>query len=156
AVEPLATTAPGEVALAVGRWGFRAVAIDPANAPQPMMADDPRLEWVYRYCAETRVPVFIKISHRMGPDVTYARPAATGRVAAAYPLLSIVIAHGGWPYVLEVLAVADRHSNVYVQPDIYITYPGRDDYVSAANSFLSERLLYASSYPLLPIDGTIS
>ena len=47
-----------------------------------------------------------------------------------------------------------RCTNVYLMPDFYMHVPhmpGAQDYVDAANSYLSHRMLYSSCYPTRPL-----
>jgi predicted TIM-barrel fold metal-dependent hydrolase len=54
--------------------------------------------------------------------------------------------------VSEILHIAFRRPNVYVSPDMYLyNMPGMDDYLKAANGFLAERFIFATAYPLVPL-----
>ena len=58
--------------------------------------------------------------------------------SADFPDLRIVVSHGNWPWVSEILHVAFRRPNVYLSPDMYLyNMPGMDDYLRAANGFLA-------------------
>jgi len=73
-------------------------------------------------------------------------------VAGDFPGLRIALSHGAWPWVQQILHVAYRRPNVYVSPDQYLcNMPGMHDYILAANGFLAERFLYASSYPFIGV-----
>ncbi len=138
-----------EQALALG---FKGVNIEPGAYPVPMYPDDRRLYPIYAYCEDHNLPVIIMSGGNAGPDLSYSFPVHTDRVAADFPQLRIVISHGGWPWVQQVLHMAFRRENVYISPDMYLCHmPGMDDYLKAAGSFLSERFIYASCYPLAPI-----
>ena len=55
-------------------------------------------------------------------------------------------------------AVAFQCTNVYLVPDFYMhvpNMPGAEQYLRSANSFLSHRLLYASSYPVRPLRQSV-
>ncbi|MGQ7791988.1 amidohydrolase family protein [Faunimonas sp. B44] len=133
--------------------GFRAVNIEPASYPVPMLADDRRLYPIYAHCEGLRIPVLIMAGGSAGPDLSFTEPAHLDRVAADFPELRIVVTHGGWPWVHQVLHIAYRRPNVYVSPDQYLAnMPGMNDYVAAADGFLSDRFLYGSSYPFTPVD----
>lgn len=41
------------------------------------------------------------------------------RLACRYPRLKILIGHGGWPWVTEMLALCQRHRNVYLEFSSY-------------------------------------
>ena len=55
-----------------------------------------------------------------GPDLSYSDPVHVDRVAADFPALPIVVSHGGWPWVHQILHVAYRRQNVHVSPDMYL------------------------------------
>ncbi|MCC7486999.1 MAG: amidohydrolase [Burkholderiales bacterium] len=133
--------------------GFRGVNVEPGAYPVPMYPDDRRLYPVYAHCEDRGIPVIIMAGGNAGPDVSYSFPVHVDRVAGDFPALKIVVSHGGWPWVSEILHVAFRRENVYVSPDMYLhEAPGWEDYLRAANGFLAERFLYASCYPLAPVE----
>ena len=101
------------------------------------------------------MPVLLMAGGNAGPDVTYSHPVQIDRLAARHPKLQIVSAHGSWPWVNELLGVAYRRTNVWVSPDMYLFLPGSEVLVDAANGFLSEQLLFGSSYPFRPIGQSI-
>lgn len=49
-----------------------------------------------------------------GLRIDYARPILLDRAAAAFPDMPIVLAHVGWPWHLEALAMALHKSNVHI------------------------------------------
>lgn len=132
--------------------GFRAINIEPASYPDAMLADDRRLYPIYAHCEDRNLPVLIMAGGSAGPDLSYTVPVHLDRVAADFPDLRIVVTHGGWPWVHEMLHIAYRRPNVYLSPDQYLAnMPGMRDWIDAANGFLADRLLYASSYPFTPV-----
>jgi uncharacterized protein len=132
--------------------GLKGINLEPGAYPQPLYADDRRLYPIYAYCEDRNIPVTIMAGGSAGPDLSYTYPAHIDRVAADFPQLRIAITHGAWPWVSEILHVAFRRPNVYLSPDQYLcNMPGMDDYIRAANGFLSERFLYASSYPFIGV-----
>jgi len=89
-----------------------------------------------------------------GPDISYSDPVQLDRVAADFPRLRIVVSHGNWPWVSHIIHIAFRRANVYVSPDMYLhEMPGMDDYLKAANGFLADRFLFATAYPLAPLQA---
>ena len=87
-----------------------------------------------------------------GPDLSYSDPIRTDRVLADFPNLNVVVAHGGWPWVNEILHLGFRRQNLWLSPDMYFSrMPGWEEYVKAADGFLSDRMLYASSFPFCPV-----
>jgi predicted TIM-barrel fold metal-dependent hydrolase len=111
-----------------------------------MKADNPLLYPIYDACDQLGVPVCL-MSGPTSPSLELTDPAPVGRIAKAFPGLSIVCYHGFYPYVNEVIAVAFRYENVHLVPDMYIFLPGGSLYVEAANGFMKDQLLFGSSYP---------
>jgi predicted TIM-barrel fold metal-dependent hydrolase len=83
------------------------------------------------------------------------RPSAVGRVARAFPRLSIICYHGFYPFVNEMIGVALRYENVFVVADMYIFLPGGRLYVEAANGFMADQLMFGSSYPFRPMRQSV-
>lgn len=134
--------------------GFRAINFEPGSYPLPMHIDDRRLYPIYAQCEDAGMPAIIMAGGSAGPDLSYTAPEHLDRVAADFPTLKIVVSHGGWPWVHQILHIAFRRPNIYLSPDQYLAnMPGMDDYVRAADGFLADRFLYASSYPFTPVDG---
>ena len=132
--------------------GFRGVTIEPGAYPVPLYADDRKLYPIYAHLEDRKIPTVIMTGGNAGPDLSYSSPITIDRVAGDFPNLQIVISHGNWPWVTEILHVAFRRPNVYLSPDMYLyEMPGMADYIKAANGFLSERFIYASAYPLVPL-----
>ena len=132
--------------------GFRGVTIEPGAYPVPMYADDRRLYPIYAHLEDRKIPVVIMTGGNAGPDLSYSSPIPLDRVAGDFPDLKIVVSHGNWPWVHEILHVAFRRANIYLSPDMYLyNLPGMDDWIKAANSWLADRFIYASAYPLTPL-----
>ena len=153
-IDPAKRSAAREEVQSAVRGGFRALNIEPGAYPVPMMVDDRRLYPVYAQCEDADLPVIIMAGGSAGPDLSYTDPVHLDRMAADFPELKIVVSHGGWPWVHQVLHIAFRRPNVYLSPDQYLAnMPGMDDYLRAAGGFLADRFLYASSYPFAPVDA---
>jgi predicted TIM-barrel fold metal-dependent hydrolase len=134
--------------------GFRLINIEPGSYPIPMYADDRRLYPIYGHCEDTGVPVIMMVGGTAGPDLSYSDPIRTDRVLADFPDLNVVVAHGGWPWVNEILHLGFRRPNLWLAPDMYFSrMPGWEEYLKAADGFLSDRMLYASSFPFCPVLG---
>jgi predicted TIM-barrel fold metal-dependent hydrolase len=132
--------------------GFKLINIEPGSYPVPLYADDRRLYPIYAHCEDLGVPVILMVGGTAGPDLSYSDPIRTDRMLADFPQLKVVVAHGGWPWVHEILHVAFRRPHLYLSPDMYFScMPGWEEYVKAADSFLADRMLYASSFPFCPV-----
>jgi predicted TIM-barrel fold metal-dependent hydrolase len=137
----------------VSRFRFKAIAIEPGTHRENMYADDRRLYPIYERCVELGVPVLLLAGGNAGPDITYSDPVHVERVAIDMPRLKIVVLHGAWPWVTQILHIAFRRPNVFLSADMYLTMPGGSQYIEAINGYLSERYLYGTSYPFGPVVG---
>ena len=127
--------------------------LEPGLLAKPIYADDPVCLPVYEFCVERRLPLILSAGGNVGPDCGHTLPVYVDRVAVDFPKLNIVVAHGGWPWITAIHHVAFRRGNVYVSPDMYALMPGNEDYIRVMNSYLSERFVYASSFPFVPLRG---
>jgi predicted TIM-barrel fold metal-dependent hydrolase len=142
--------AVAEIRRAVTALGCKAINVDPGFLERPIKADDSLLHPMYQTCAELGVPVFI-MSGPTTPDLADSQPRSIARVASAFPELPLVVCHGCYPFVHEMIAVALMHPNVYVSPDMYTFLPGGQLYIDAANGFMANQLVFGSAYPFKPL-----
>ncbi|RYD03711.1 hypothetical protein N752_18355 [Desulforamulus aquiferis] len=70
-------------------------------------------------------------------------------MARDFPELKIIISHGGYPWVNEAIFVAQRNKNVYLDISEYELTPQSEAYIQAANTLISDKLLYASAHPFV-------
>ncbi len=131
----------------------KGVTLEPGFLREPAYPDAACCLPVYEFCAQRSLPLILSAGGNVGPDCSYTLPVHVDRVARDFPALRIVVAHGGWPWITEINHVAFRRGNVYVSPDMYALMPGNEAYIAAMNSYLSERYIFASSYPFVPLRG---
>lgn len=139
-----------EVERAVKVLGLKAINLEPGFGAPAIHFDDELLLPVYEALQGLKVPVFL-MTGPTTPDLAYNNPDAIGRVARRFPDLQIVVHHGAWPRVNEIIGVAFRYANVTLVPDMYIFQPGTQLYVDAANGALSDQFAFGSSYPFRAI-----
>lgn len=143
-----------EAERAVRELGLSGIDIEPGFGVPARHPDDPIYWPVYELARHLKVPVFL-MSGPTTPDPRYNDPAGLAKVAKTFPDLPLVVYHGYWPNVQQAIGLAFLHENVHLVPDMYIFQPGHEGYVQAANSFLSEQLLFGSSYTFRPIRQSI-
>ena len=141
-----------ELAALQRRSGERLLGVnfDAGFYARPLRADANELMPLYEACQQEGVPAFV-MSGPTTPDLAFNDPLAIDNVARTFPKLPIVCCHGFYPRVADIVAVAFRHENVLVSPDMYLFSPGGGLYVEAANGFMAEQLLFGSSYPCRPM-----
>jgi len=141
---------------------FNGIAVDPGWWVPPRYVDDPQNYPLYQKCAELGGVLYLTCSLMQGPDISYADPFRIQRVANDFPTLQIVVVHGAFPHTSEMLGVMIANAplgNLWVIPDFFQFipgFPGAQDWVEAANHFLGDRILYASSYPVRPLGQSLA
>jgi predicted TIM-barrel fold metal-dependent hydrolase len=137
---------------ALDRHEFRCLMIEPGLAATPVLPDDRTLYPIYEVARAHARPISISLGGNAVPDVRFSDPVSIDHVARDFPELAIVVAHGAWPWVSQILHVAHRRRNVYIEPGHYVFgFAGWRDYVDAGNTYLSDRLVFATTFPYLPL-----
>ncbi len=139
-----------EIERYVGDGPLKGVFVEPQRAMEAHV-DDERLDPIYEKCLELDVPVVIMSGPLAGENIALTDPAHVDSLASRFPDLNIVCGHGCYPYVTEIVAVALKHQNVYVSPDLYTFTPGAEPYIDVANSFMADQFLFATAYPIRPL-----
>ena len=156
-----ANAAVQEVERSIKGMGFKGIAMDPGWSVPPQYVDDKSLYPIYSKCAELGGIMYLTCSLMQGPDISYAEPARIQRVANDFPTLQIVVVHGAFPFTNEMLGVMIANAplgNLWVMPDFFQFIPGfagAQDWVEAANHYIGDRMLYASSYPVRPLKQSL-
>lgn len=151
-----------EIERTVRGMHFAGIAVDPGWWNPPRYVDDPVNYPLYQRCAELDGVLYLTCSLMQGPDISYAEPWRIQRVANAFPMLPIVVVHAAFPYTSEMIGVMIANAplgNLWVIPDFFQFipgFPGAQEWVDAANHFLGDRILYASSYPVRPLAQSIT
>ncbi|MDD5666832.1 MAG: amidohydrolase family protein [Actinomycetota bacterium] len=143
------------------RHGLRGAMISPWE--HLMFADDERYDPIYETCVELEVPIWIHTSFNLSRQIPmeYGHPLHLDRVAVKFPDLEIVAGHAGWPWVTEMVAVAWRHPNVYMEisgiRQKYMGMPGTgwEPLIHYGNSVLQDKVLFATAWPLLPLEQAV-
>ena len=157
-VDPHEDDPVGEVRRSIEELGCRGLSVLPGWADPPLHDDDRKVYPIYETALELGIPVMITSSHVIGPDMSYAMPEYIQRVALAFPELTLIVGHACWPWTTQACALGMRCTNVYLMPEIYMyikDMPGADDYVGAANSYLSHRMLYSSCFPTRSLEQAL-
>jgi len=145
--EPVA--AVRELRRCVGELGFKALRVVPWLWGLP--PNDRRYYPLYVACVELGVPFCTQVGHT-GP----LRTSETGRpipylddVALEFPDLVIVAGHIGYPWTEEMIALARKYPNVYIDTSAYTArrYPtALVDYMRGRGR---HKVLFGTNYPML-------
>ena len=153
----------GEIRRCVKLKGCKGISIEP-NQSVPTTtrrADDGRFYPIYEECLKLDVPINIRLGGLFQPE-PYLRfedstPMQLFKVAKDFPKLQIVCAHGGWPFVSEMIGVAYNCTNVWISADEYLVpqVPFAHEYIRAANTYFPDRTLFGTAYPSRPLRETV-
>jgi predicted TIM-barrel fold metal-dependent hydrolase len=113
---------------------------------------DRRYYPLFAECVELGVPFCTQVGHT-GP----LRRSETGRpipyideIALDFPELVIVCGHVGYPWTEEMIAVARKHENVYIDTSAYTTKRLPDELVAFMKTGTGGRkVLFGSNYPMI-------
>jgi predicted TIM-barrel fold metal-dependent hydrolase len=139
-----------ELRRCVGELGFKGLRVIPWLWEAP--PTDRRYYPLYAACVELGVPFCTQVGHT-GP----LRPSETGRpipyidqVAIDFPELTIVGGHIGYPWTEEMVAVARKHENVYIDTSAYTARRYPPELVAYLKSRGGRRkVLFGTNYPMI-------
>jgi uncharacterized protein len=154
-VDPHKPSAVDEVAH-IAALGLRGVKFHPSL--QAFAPDDPKYWPVFAACERHGLLALFHtgtsgIGARQpggqGIRIDYAHPLKLDAVAAAHPQLTVVAAHFGWPWQMDLIAVALHKTNVYI--DISGWSPKRipPEVVRELKGRLSGQFVWGSDFPFI-------
>ena len=106
---------------------------------------------LYAACVELDIPVCLQVGHT-GPLM----PSEVGRpipyidqIALDFPNLRIVCGHIGYPWTSEMIAVATKHINVYIDTSAYTTKRYPRELVAYMKSHGKDKVMFGTNYPMI-------
>jgi len=112
---------------------------------------DRRYYPLYMACVDLGIPFCTQVGHT-GP----LRPSETGRpipyidqIAIDFPELVIVCGHIGYPWTTEMIAVADKHPNVYIDTSAYSANRYPTELVEYLRGRGKHKVLFGTNYPMI-------
>jgi len=140
-----------ELRRAVRDLGLRALRIVPWLWGLP--PNDRRYYPLYAECVELGIPFCTQVGHT-GP----LRTSETGRpipylddVALDFPELTVVGGHIGYPWTAEMIALATKYPNVYIDTSAYTARRYPPELVAYLRGHGRRKVLFGTNYPM--IDG---
>lgn len=112
--------------------------------------NDKRYWPVYLKCAELGVPVAIQVGHT-GPLLPSecGRPIYLDEVALAFPELVIFGCHLGQPWHEEMMTLAWKHPNVYVETSARPAKFWPPEFLEYVKGWGQDKVIWATDYPLV-------
>lgn len=138
----------------VKQFNFKSLKIEPFIFYAP--PNDKIYYPLYTKCCELDIPVTIQVGHTapLLPSVT-GRPIYLDEVALDFPELKIVAGHIGWPWTEEMISVAWKHPNVYIDTSAHTPKHYPSAFVQFLKTFGQEKCIFATDWPLLPFSRPI-
>ncbi|HEY1930154.1 MAG TPA: amidohydrolase family protein [Caulobacteraceae bacterium] len=104
--------------------------------------------------AELGIPVRISVGVHLLSDraYDYAHPRFLDEIAIAFPTLKIIAGLGGWPWVSDLMAIAMRHPNLYIDfacrrvKQLLAPGSGYEPLIYYGTRVLQDRILFASGW----------
>lgn len=131
--------------------GLRGIAIRPFMFQIP--PTDKKMYPIYSTCVEFDIPIWFHISINYSTNtMEVERPIYLDVVAQDFPELKIIAGHGGWPWVNEMVAVAWRNPNIYIDIASYLPKyigmqgTGWEPLMHFGNSVLQDKILFGSTW----------
>ena len=135
---------------AIGDMGLRGLKFIPHLLE--LNPNDKLMYPLYEKAAEYGVPVLLHTGTHFhaGCKIKYCKPEFVDEIAVDFPKVNFIMAHFGFPWYQEAMAVAQRNFNVYFNiagwapkyiPEMVVTY---------MNTVLAGKVLFGSDHPLLP------
>jgi uncharacterized protein len=148
-VDPNDDGAPVELERAVRELGLCGLKLGPIY--QHVDPNGERCAAVLRVANRLHLPV---IWHQgttfvRNAPLKYARPFLLDEVASSFPDLTIVVAHLGHPWIDEAIAVARKHTRIFLDVSALVSRPWQffNGLVSAQEYAISDKLLFGSDFP---------
>ena len=141
--------AVAEVRRCVEERGFKAIRLLPWLWELP---PDDRLYYpIYAACVEMGVPFCTQVGHT-GPlrGSSYGRPIPhIDNVALDFPELTIVAGHVGYPWTDEMIALATKFPNVYIDTSAYKPSRLPAQFVAYMRKHGRRKVLFGSNWPMI-------
>jgi len=123
--------------------------------------DEPELRPLWDLIANLGVPVMIDVGTTgmgagipggLGSRIVHAHPIAVDNLAAAFPSLTIIASHPGWPWVDEMTAVALHKGNVFWELSGWAPKYLPEQLKKDVRSRLKDKIMFGSDHPSMPYE----
>jgi predicted TIM-barrel fold metal-dependent hydrolase len=144
--------------------GLRGLKLQPIT--QQFMLADRQFYPLWDFCREHGWPILVHTGTTgigagspggRGYHLKYGHPLPNiDDVAADFPDLTLIAAHFGWPWHLDLMAIARHKANVYVDLSGWSPKYIPAEVVQYMNSVIPDQFLFGSDYPWLKPDRWIT
>lgn len=147
----------------VSRLGLKGLKLHPTL--QGFDPADPALAGYFDAAAEAGLPLLVHTGTSgvgarepggQGLRIDWAQPIRLDWVAARYPTMNILLAHVGWPWHHEAMAMALHKTNVYIDISGWKYRYLPEDFVREMKTRLSDQVLFGTDYPMFQLDTQLA
>jgi predicted TIM-barrel fold metal-dependent hydrolase len=112
--------------------------------------NDPAFHSLYEAMCDSRRIIIFHTGQSFFPEsrLKFNHPLALDDVAVDFPALRIVMAHFGFPWFMEALSIARRHSNVFVDISALTMVALEMMPWKLIESSIADKVLFGSDYPI--------
>lgn len=135
--------------------GAAAIFMSPFDLKYPL--NDRLLYPLFGICELLEKPVIVhgSIHYWRGAYMWHGQPQYVDEVAVDFPELKIIVSHGGNGFGPSMLAVAQRHPNVYLEFSALNPAFMAPEFLQAANTYLKKKCIFGTDYPLVDFNVAI-
>ncbi len=139
-------------------FGQGAVAVNLAPHMVKLDVNDRSLYPIYGYCELVKKPVIVHgaIHFWRGSYMWHGQPQHIDEIAVDFPELKIIVSHGGNGFGVPILAVAQRHPNLYLEFSALNPTYMAPEFLYAANTYLKRKCTFGTDYPLVDFDVAVA
>ena len=163
-VDPARKGAAKELQQAVEGLGLRGLKLDPAL--QDFDPHDPAAFAVYEVAESLGIPVLVHTGMSWAPETPLERchPLSWEQPVRRFSKLNFILAHFGWPWVWDAIAMALKYPNVYLDTScLYYDSPkeffqfvfSKQVPTTLIERSLRNKIVFGSNYPRVEIKNMV-
>jgi predicted TIM-barrel fold metal-dependent hydrolase len=163
-VDPLKDGAAKELEHAVRSMGLKGLKLDPAL--QDFELRNSKVYALYEAAASLQIPVLVHTGMSWAPGTLIERghPMLLEEAIVRFRGLNFVLAHWGWPWVWEAVALALKYPNVYLDTSCLYYDSPKEFYqfvfskqipTTVLERSLRNQILFGSNYPRVEIKNMV-
>jgi len=163
-VDPLRKSAARELEQSTEKLGLCGLKLDPAL--QDFLPSDRKVFAVYETAEALGIPLLIHTGLSWAPDTPLARsqPLLLEEPIRRFPKLNFVLAHFGWPWVWDAVALALKYPNVYLDTACLYYDSPREFFqfvfsqqipTTLIERSLRNKIVFGSNYPRVEIKNMV-
>lgn len=135
--------------------GCAAVFLSPFSLKYPL--NDRLLYPLYGLCELMQKPIIVHgaVHYWRGAYMWNGQPQHIDEVAVDFPELKLIVSHGGNGFGPPILAVAQRHPNLYLEFSALNPSYMAPEFLYAANTYLKNKCIFGTDYPLVDFNTAI-